>query len=380
MWNRNWKPEQSMSNELDLKTIEIDQNSIKQFDKALEDLLDEGKIENEEPISVVPRPTQNEPTGRRSLFTFHDSPRRADSSESGETGELGFFTDGNLTKNPKPTISVEGRKSVEQRSIRSPLRSLRLNSNGNFSPTPPKRSTNIEELRLTPNNEDYSRPPSSMSSASLPVSIISSQPDQITRPSIERNPKFPSKNSKKFRVEFQKKTTPPPPPPMLIEGKKVTSAREREDPLNSSRPKFSASINKSISNSANHQNLVKTSSTSSMTSITRDENILRDESLTINDASNHRNSLRRSTKSRRVEFPSKDGTKSHKNSARFDHRNVSGRKTFSRFDFFSLSASKSLSARPSTPSNPTNTSKLPNLVQSLQSLQKQNVRLQLVLR
>ena len=192
----------------------------------------------------------------------------------------------------------------------------------NFSPAPPKRSITLEETRQQ--LEEHSRPSSSLSSGSLPVSIISSQPDNITRPSIERHPKvahgpITNPTPKKFRVEFPKKSSPPAVPPMVVEGKKVTSARlsardsddHTQQSINSSRIKISSGAPR-VS-----QNLMKTSSTTSMTSITRDENLLRDDSLTINDtAVTKKNSARRSaqfdrepSKARKIEFTVKDGAK-----------------------------------------------------------------------
>ena len=338
MWNRNWKPEQSVSNGIDLKSVRIDEQALTQFDAALEDLLDETKIEMANGIEPTPSVTprnlsarnEKEIVGRRSLFTFHESARRSESSTSADFGDGGFFTDVRPPKALEPSIMTQPtaskewkpmlsqRSTTEKRSVRSPLVSMRLNSIENFSPTPPKLSTNLEEIRLAP-SEDQSRPPSSLSSASLPVSITSSQPDNITRPSIERHPKLTPSSTKKFRVEFQKKSpvpavpAPVPAPTMVIEGKKVTSARqsardrEESTSIHSSRGKFSAGLNKSASHS--NGNLMKTSSTSSMTSITRDENLLRDESLTMTDASAQKNPLRRSTKSRKIEFTVKDGPK-----------------------------------------------------------------------
>ncbi|CAF4643075.1 unnamed protein product, partial [Rotaria magnacalcarata] len=58
-----------------------------------------------------------------------------------------------------------------------------------------------------------------------------SKPDYITRPSIERHPKLApppttTTTTKKFRVEYPKKPSATlVAPPMVIEGKKVTSAR-----------------------------------------------------------------------------------------------------------------------------------------------------------
>jgi hypothetical protein len=168
--------------------------------------------------------------------------------------------------------------------------------------------------------DESSRPGSSVSSASLPVSIISSKPDLISRPLIERYPKVipqPSTTTKKFRVEFPKKSAPPRIPPMVIEGKKVTSARNSardsdehlQQSVNSTTSKISSGVQKS-------QNLAKISSTTSMTSITRDDNILKDESLTITDIpankSIHRRSTnidRKPTKSRAMEFTVRDGVK-----------------------------------------------------------------------
>jgi hypothetical protein len=104
---------------------------------------------------------------------------------------------------------------------------------------------------------------------------------------------------------------------MVIEGKKVTSARNSarnsdeylQQSMNSTRNKISSGVQKS-------QNILKISSTSSMTSITRDENILKDESMTITDLPHNRSINRRSintdrepTKSRKIEFSVRDGTK-----------------------------------------------------------------------
>jgi hypothetical protein len=196
--------------------------------------------------------------------------------------------------------------------------SLRKTSIGRLSPSPPKRSIALEETHHQ--MDESSRPGSSVSSASLPVSIISSKPDLISRPLIERYPKVipqPSTTTKKFRVEFPKKSAPPRIPPMVIEGKKVTSARNSardsdehlQQSVNSTTSKISSGVQKS-------QNLAKISSTTSMTSITRDDNILKDESLTITDMpankSIHRRSTnidRKPTKSRAMEFTVRDGVK-----------------------------------------------------------------------
>jgi hypothetical protein len=120
------------------------------------------------------------------------------------------------------------RSSAEKHQVVPNLVSLRKTSIESLSRAPPKRSTNLEETRSY--IDDQSRPGSSLSSASLPVSIISSKPDLITRPSIERRSKVvpqppPQTTTKKFRVEFPKKSSPPTIVPMVIEGKKVKSAR-----------------------------------------------------------------------------------------------------------------------------------------------------------
>jgi hypothetical protein len=345
IWNRNWKPEQSVSDGIDMKSIKIDQQSVAQFDSALHDLLDETKIElasrSDNPTEPMrppigefrflerEKPIQSPtPTPRRiSPFTFTNSSRKVESSTSIDTGDGGFFTDVIPRKVVTPPIierPVSNRSirlSTEQRPVIPNLVSLRKASIESLSRAPPKRSTNLEE---THNQiDDPSRPSSSLSSASLPVSITSSRPDFITRPSIERHPKVlpQTTTTKKFRVEFSKKSSPPPPPPpissMVIEGKKVTSARNSardsddrlQQSINSSRGKIASGVQKS-------QNPFKTSTTSSMTSITRDENILKDESLTIADLpvtkSTHRRSAnvdRVPTKSRKIEFSVRDGVK-----------------------------------------------------------------------
>ena len=291
---------------------------------------------------------------RNSPFNFVDSPRKMDSSSSMDTGDGGFFTDviprkvvisqappvtersaSKERKHSATNRSIEQRsaskerkhsatnRSTEQRTVIPNLLSLRKTSIESLTRAPPKRSITLEETRQQ--MDDHSRPGSSLSSASLPVSITSSKPDLITRPSIERHPKLvpqpppqpPPQTTKKFRVEFPKKSSPPTIAPMVIEGKKVTSAknsaRESDEHLqqstNSTKSKISSSVQKS-------QNLLKTSSTSSMTSITRDDNILRDESMTITDLPINKSINRRSTnvdreptKSRKIEFSVRDGTK-----------------------------------------------------------------------
>ena len=366
MWNRNWKPEQSISNGIDMKSVTIDQNSIIQFDSALNDLLDETKIElasradnpietsrpptatvrpisarsekEKSPGTPTPVPSRNSP-----FHFFTNSPRKMDSSSSSvDTGHGGFFTDvipQKVSKSPVPsptivrTPSNEKKHILTNRSVRSSaeqqrptipnLISLRKTSIESLSRAPPKRSITLEEAHHQ--IDDQSRPGSSLSSASLPVSITSSKPDIITQPSIERHPKVIPQPSplqqttkKKFRVEFSKNSSPPTVPAMVIEGKKVTSARNsariHDDYLqhstNSTRNKISSDVQKS-------QGLVKTSSTSSMTSITRDDNILRDESLTIpTDVPTNKSAHRRSSnidrepiKSRKMEFSIGDGVK-----------------------------------------------------------------------
>ena len=123
--------------------------------------------------------------------------------------------------------------------------------------------------------------------------------------------------TKKFRVEFSKKSSPPTMPSMVIEGKKVTSARnsardndERiQQSIHSTRNKISSGVQKS-------QNILKTTLTSSMTSITRDDNTLKDESMTLTDIPINKSINRRSsnieretTKSRKMEFSMRDGVK-----------------------------------------------------------------------
>jgi len=343
MWNRNWKPEQSISDGIDMKSIKIDQHSVSQFDLALNDLLDETKIElasrSDNPTEIIRPPTAeiprletnksiNSPTPtprRNSPFTFTNSSRKVDSSTSVDTGDGGFFTDvipRKIIKSPVPSPMTERpvsiRSSTEQRPVIPNLISLRKTSIESLSRAPPKRSITLE---ATHNQiDDQSRPGSSLSSSSLPVSVISSKPDFITRPSIERHPKVipqTTTTTKKFRVEFSKKSSPPIVPPMVIEGKKVTSARNSardsddhlQQSVHSTRNKISSGVQKS-------QNIFKTSSTSSMTSITRDENILRDESMTITDLPVNKSINRRSTnidrgptKSRKIEFSVRDGVK-----------------------------------------------------------------------
>lgn len=230
----------------------------------------------------------------------------------------------------KPTLTNRSvRSSVEQRPVIPNLMSLRKTSIESLTRAPPKRSITLDEAHSQ--IDDQSRPGSSLSSASLPVSITSSKPDFITRPSIQRHPKVQPQpqpattTTKKFRVEYSKKsaTAAAPVPaqpaviPMVIEGKKVksakTSARDHDDSLqqsmNSTRLKVSSGVQKS-------QSLLKTSSTSSMTSITRDDNALKDESMTIMDVPLNKSMNRRSTniereptKARKMEFTIRDGTK-----------------------------------------------------------------------
>jgi hypothetical protein len=330
-----------------MKSIKIDQNSVAQFDLALNDLLDETKIENASrtdtpiqstrpPTAEIPRLERDKPISsptstprRNSPFTFTNSSRKVESSSSIDTGDGGFFTDvisRKVVTSPAPPAIIERstprnrsiRSSIEQRPVVPNLISLRKASIESLSRAPPKRSINIEE---THNQiDDPSRPSSSLSSASLPVSIISSKPDFITRTSIERQPKIlpqTTTTTKKFRVEFSKKPSPPTIPLMVIEGKKVTSAKssardsdERlQQSIHSTRSKISSGVQKS-------QNILKISSTSSMTSITRDENILKDESMTITDLPVNKSINRRSTnidreptKSRKMEFSVRDGVK-----------------------------------------------------------------------
>ena len=359
VWNRNWKPEKSISNGIDMKSITVDQNSIIQFDSALNDLLDETKIElasradnpikTSRPSTATVRPISSRlekekstgtptPTPRRNspFHFFTNSPGKIDSSSSSvDTGDGGFFTDvipQKVSKSPVPsptivrTPSNERKQVLTNRSARSSaeqhrpglpsLISLRKTSIESLSRAPPKRSLTLEEAHH--HIDDQSRPGSSLSSASLPVSITSSKPDIITQPSIERHPNVTHQPSplqqttkKKFRVEFSKNSSPPAVPAMVIEGKKVTSARNLarihddylQQSINSTRNKISSGVQRS-------QALVKTSSTSSMTSITRDDNILRDESLTVpadlpTNKSAHRRSSnidREPIKSRRMEF------------------------------------------------------------------------------
>ncbi|CAF3499537.1 unnamed protein product [Rotaria sp. Silwood1] len=372
MWNRNWKPEQSISDGIEVKLIKIDQHSINQFDSALNDLLDETKIELASrsnssietkrpptatiiPISArsekdksINTPTQTPtltptPTPRRnSPFHFTNLSRKIDSSSSLDTGEGGFFTDvtpRKVSKPPTPPPVVpqspsnewkqllknrSARSSIEQRPVIPNLMSLRKASIGSLTRAPPKRSITIDEAHHQ--MDDQSRPPSSLSSASLPVSITSSKPDFITRPSIERHPKVipqpqpppPTTTTKKFRVEYPKKTSATTVVPMVIEGKKVRSAKNSardndeylQQSMNSTKNKItSSSVQKS-------QSLLKTSSTSSMTTITRDDNVLKDESMTITDLPLNKSMNRRSTnidreptRSRKIEFSVRDGVK-----------------------------------------------------------------------
>ena len=354
MWNRNWKPEQSVSDGVDMKSIQIDPQSVAQFDSALQDLLDETKIElanrSDNPPEPIRPPIQEmrllereKPiqtpmsTPRRdSPFTFTNSSRKVESSSSIDGG---FFTDVMSRKVPTPTppappptepivSSRSIRSSTEQRPAIPNLVSLRKASIESLSRAPPKRSVNIEETHTQV--DDPSRPSSSLSSASLPVSITSSKPDYITRPSLERHPKIAPQTTttaptaatttKKFRVEFPKKPSPPPPvlaPSMLIEGKKVTSARNSARDIDDrlARSKISSGVQKSHST-------LKASATSSMTSITRDDYISKDESLTINDIPVNKSAHRRSanaervpTKARKMEFSVKDGMKWQNTSA-----------------------------------------------------------------
>ena len=311
MWNRNWKPEQSVSDGVDPKMIQIDQPSIIQFDSVLDDLLDENKIELASraelnlptpivsPMKSVRKesPTPTIIPGRRSLFTFADSPRKTESSSSADTGDGGFFTDMNPRKHSE---------RASPRPIIPNLMTLRKNSIESFTPAPPKRSTTIEETRLQ--MDEHSRPGSSLSSASLPVSIISSQPDLITQPSISRHPKAVLA-PKKFRVEYSKKSSPPN---MVIEGKKVTSDEHHP------RTKISSGVLPKSSYQSQH--LMKTSSTSSITTVTRDE----------------------SARQKKLEFSVRDS-----------------------LPMSSLTASKVIKSRPSTPSNTSTDLPRPDLNPSL---------------
>ncbi|CAF2524556.1 unnamed protein product [Rotaria sp. Silwood2] len=404
MWNRNWKPEQSISDGIDMKSIKIDQYSVNQFDSVLNDLLDETKIElasrsdssmetKRPPTApIIPISSRSEkdksistptprltPTPRRnSPFHFTNSPRKIDSSSSVDTGDGGFFTDLTPRKITKPPVQPpvipqspsnewkqlltnrSARSSTEKRPIIPNLMSLRKASIESLTRAPPKRSITLDEAHNQ--IDDQSRPASSISSASLPVSITSSKPDFITRPLIERHPKViqqpqppPTTTTKKFRVEYPKKSSPPTIAPMVVEGKKVTSARNSardndeylQQSINSTKHKITSGVQKS-------QNLLKTSSTSSMTSITRDDNILKDESMTITDlplnkSINRRstNSDREPTKSRKIEFSVRDGVnwnQASSESTALKTVSSSGRRR----------SSKVNTPRPSTPSNPTN--------------------------
>lgn len=371
MWNRNWKPEQSVADGVDPKSVQIDQNSIIQFDAALQDLLDENKIESasrsDNPIESsrpptaeirrierekpIQTPTPSATPRRNSPFNFTNTSRKVESSSSVDTGDGGFFTDVARKKPPtspvpppppapapiiEPAPSTRSiRASTEQRSAIPNLVSLRKASIESFSRPPPKRSINLEEAHT--HLDDHSRPGSSLSSASLPVSIISSKPEFITRPSIERHPRIlpqptttnTNTTTKKFRVEFSKRPSPPPTPgpvvpSMVVEGKKVTSARNSARDSGDDRLQHSMHFtrNKTLSGVQKSHSTLKASSTSTMTSITRDENILRDESLTITDATTQKGSHRRSTniereptKARKMEFTIKDGMKWQNTSA-----------------------------------------------------------------
>ncbi|CAF1386232.1 unnamed protein product [Rotaria sordida] len=412
MWNRNWKPEQSISDGIDMKLIKIDQYSVNQFDSVLNDLLDETKIEltsrldnsiekNHPPTpptttTIIPISARSEkdksidtprltptPTPRRnSPFHFTNSSHKIDSSL--DTGDGGFFTDvtpRKVTKPPIPSPVIQrspsnewkqlltnrsARSSIEQRPSIPNLISLRKASIESLTRAPPKRSITLDEAHHQ--IDDQSRPASSLSSASLPVSITSSKPDFITRPSIERHPKVRAQpqpppsttatttTTKKFRVEYPKKSPPPTSiVPMVIEGKKVTSAKNSarnsdeylQQSINSTKHKIPSGIQKS-------QNLLKTSSTSSMTSITRDDNISKDESMTITDLPLNKSMNRRSTnidreptKARKMEFSVRDGPKW--NQASSESTSVKAVSSSG-----PRRSSKVNTPRPSTPSNPTN--------------------------
>lgn len=354
-----------MSDGIDLKSIKIDQNAVAQFDAALNELLDETIIEsacqtNRPPSSTTEtprlqreRPIESPTPTRKSPFTFTNSPRKTESSFSVDTGDGGFFTDVKPKQKPPSPQLIE--RSIEQRPVIPTLISLRKASIESLSRAPPKRSIALEENRSQ--MDDQSRPGSSLSSASLPVSITSSKPDLITRPSFERHPKVLPQTTKKFRVEFSKKSPPPPPaapavPPMVIEGKKVTSARnsarDSEDRLqqsiNSTRGKISAGIQRS-------QTLVKGSTMTSMTSVTRDG------SMTLTDVPVRRSmnsSEREPTRARKIEFTIKDGMK---------WQNASSESAARR-------SSKTHTPRPATPSNPKNSSRFPSSKSIASSLLK----------
>ncbi|CAF0804655.1 unnamed protein product [Didymodactylos carnosus] len=356
-------------------------------------------IENQNTISPRSTPTpRNFPFDFNITKTHHASPRSRNSKTPTITREdsedNGFFTDlprQNIVKEVKLTPeksstsnenssvlpSTEWKQTLTNRSGNNnteyviPNLLLKKSTDYTQPKTTPrlsqtKRSITLDETnKKTTTIDDYtfSRPTSSLSSASLPVSIISSKPELITKPSIEANPHRravvhrtvtnPTTNdnhttvtttAKKFRIDFNQQNskeilsvpssnskkisttnanTHIPQsvnPQMVVEGKKVSSSSEKPvlsarisnidggdfvssstNSLNANKLKSSItsstrSIKHSGSDSVRDSNanvneqqlkrlhpIVNGSVSSTLTSITRDENNIRD-SVAIRDS------------------------------------------------------------------------------------------------
>ena len=181
----------------------IDRNALVQFDSALDELFDETKIElayqldsaKDQPSGRVFDNNSNTVTPRRhSPFSFSNSlykMSRINSASSRDTGEGGFFTDVS-TRHPIPvtpppvlqpailecSTSNEWKNTSETQPAESnpiPLPKLSIPS---LVRSASKHSIKQEEINPKPKSpvENDSRPGSSLSSSSLPISVTSSKP------------------------------------------------------------------------------------------------------------------------------------------------------------------------------------------------------------
>ncbi|CAF3445221.1 unnamed protein product [Rotaria sp. Silwood1] len=380
--NRNCIPEQSISNNKDVQSTVIDESSNSQSDLDLDKLFDESKIESINRLnhqSSIDSSIQCEKeqssthvfcanslitTPRRSSpFSFTNSINninRINSSSSTDTNDDGFFTDV-LPRQPISStrifqcsksnewIYASENQSIEDNQTISESISICKSSIESLVRTSSKDSIKLIETydRSTTEFDNNSRSGSSLSSASLPVSITSSKTDFINR-KIESSATSSRRNSSSSIWKSSSSS--------LITTKTLSSQSETRTPIIVKNTKVTSSCKNNNEPQQDSSNTLKEKSLSNVHTQQSSNDLLKlnliinsteDENITSNDLpikeTTHRQTTtsNKSSRFRKLEFSMEDGLKWHEISTESFSSNQSSQIT----NFRLLTSSKSINTK-----------------------------------
>ncbi|CAF3894803.1 unnamed protein product [Rotaria sp. Silwood2] len=345
-------PEQHILNNKDVQSTVLNETSTSLSDLALDNLFNESKIKLASSLnyqSSIDSPIKPEKdqfsthvfctnslttTSRRSSpFSFTHSINkisRINSSSSIDTNDDGFFTNVlpqqtisstrilQCSKSNEWTYVSENQSTEYDQTILNSV-SLRKSSVESLVRTSSKHSIKIDETHYQSTTEldNNSRPESSLSSASLPVSITSSKTDFINRKiqslaiSLRKNSSAsPLKSSSSsLRTTETSSSQLETRTSNIVESSKVTSPYNNNKSLQES---INSLNDKSLSNVYTQESSNDLLKLNLITNLTEDENITVND-LPIKEKTTHRQTRTNDelSKFRKLEFSMGDGLKWH---------------------------------------------------------------------